>query len=67
MPVFRTIDTGLRDGRAQIAFDEALIELHKAGKIPDTVRFLRFPPTALIGRHQAMSHEVKADFMCDAK
>ncbi len=59
MPVFRTIDTGLRDGRAQIAFDEALIELHKAGKIPDTVRFLRFPPTALIGRHQAMSHEVK--------
>ena len=59
MPAFRTIDTGLRDGRAQIAFDEALIELHKAGKIPDTVRFLRFPPTALIGRHQAMSHEVK--------
>jgi lipoate-protein ligase A len=61
MPVFRTIDTGLRDGRAQIAFDEALIELHKAGRIPDTVRFLRFPPTALIGRHQAMSHEVKVD------
>jgi lipoate-protein ligase A len=59
MPIFRTIDTGLRDGRAQIAFDEALIELHKAGSVPDTVRFLRFPPTALIGRHQAMSHEVR--------
>lgn len=61
MPIFRTIDTGLRDGRAQIAFDEALIELHKAGTVPDTIRFLRFPPTALIGRHQAMSQEVKVD------
>lgn len=61
MAVFRTIDTGLREGRAQIAFDEALIELHKAGTIPDTIRFLRFPPTALIGRHQAMSQEVKVD------
>lgn len=61
MAVFRTIDTGLREGRAQIAFDEALIELHKAGAIPDTIRFLRFPPTALIGRHQAMSQEVKVD------
>jgi lipoate-protein ligase A len=61
MAVFRTIDTGLREGRAQIAFDEALIELHKAGQSPDTIRFLRFPPTALIGRHQAMSQEVKVD------
>jgi lipoate---protein ligase len=61
MSVFRAIDTGLREGRAQIAYDEALIELHKAGTIPDTVRFLRFPPTALIGRHQAMSQEVKVE------
>jgi lipoate-protein ligase A len=61
MAVFRTIDTGLREGRAQIAYDEALIELHKAGQIPDTIRFLRFPPTALIGRHQAMSQEVKVE------
>jgi lipoate-protein ligase A len=61
MAVFRTIDTGLREGRAQIAFDETLIELHKAGAIPDTIRFLRFPPTALIGRHQAMSQEVKVE------
>lgn len=61
MTVFRVIDTGLREGRAHIAFDEALIELYKAGQIPDTVRFLRFHPSALIGRHQAMSHEVKVD------
>lgn len=59
---FRVIDTGVRDGRLQISFDAALIELHKAGRSPDTVRFLRFPPTALIGRHQAMSQEVRLGY-----
>jgi lipoate-protein ligase A len=58
---FRVIDTGLRDGRANIAFDAALIEAHKAGTIPDTIRFLRFPPTALVGRHQALSQEIHLD------
>ncbi len=59
---FRVIDSGVADGRRQIAFDQALIELHKAGRIPDTVRFLRFPPTVLIGRHQVLSHEVRLDY-----
>lgn len=59
---FRVIDTSIREGRRQIAFDQAIIDLHKAGKIPDTIRFLRFPKTALIGRHQALSHEVKLDY-----
>ena len=58
---FRVIDTGVREGRLQIAFDDALIDLHKSGKSPDTVRFLRFPPTVLVGRHQAISHELKLD------
>ena len=58
---FRVIDTGIREGRRQIAFDQALIELHRAGKTADTIRFLRFPPTALIGRHQALSREVKLE------
>ncbi len=60
-PRFRVIDTGLRDGRANIAFDQAMIEAHKAGDIPDTIRFLRFPPTALVGRHQALSREIRLD------
>ena len=60
-PEFRVIDTGVRDGCFQIAFDRALVELRKAGYIPDTVRFLRFPPTALIGRHQDLSRELKLD------
>jgi lipoate---protein ligase len=60
--VFRVIDTGVRDGRRQIAFDQALIDARKAERIPDTIRFLRFPPTALIGRHQALSREVRIDY-----
>lgn len=56
------IDTGLRDGRRQIAFDQALIDAHKAGRIGDSIRFLRFPPTALVGRHQALSREVRVDY-----
>ena len=63
---FRIIDTGIREGRRQIAFDQAMIEARKSGTIPDTIRFLRFPPTVLIGRHQALSHEVKLDY-CRAR
>src|SRR5512138_1553951 len=59
---FRVIDTGLRDGRRQIAFDQALIDAHRAGTVPDSIRFLRFPPTALVGRHQALSSEIKLDY-----
>lgn len=61
MTGFRVIDTGLRPARANIAFDQALIEAHKAGAIPDTIRFLRFPKSALIGRHQALSQEIRLD------
>lgn len=61
-PGFRVIDTGERDGRANIAFDRAMIDAHKAGSIPDTIRFQIFPPTALVGRHQAISHEVKLEY-----
>ena len=58
---FRVIDTGLRGGRENIAFDAALVEAHKAGDIPDTIRFLRFPKSALVGMHQVLSHEVRLD------
>jgi lipoate-protein ligase A len=59
---FRIIDTGVREGRANIAFDAALIEARQAGRVPDTIRFLRFPPTALIGRHQDLSREIDLDY-----
>jgi lipoate-protein ligase A len=60
-PSFRIIDTGIRGGRANIAFDQALIDAHKARRIPDTIRFLRFRPSALVGIHQILSHEVRLD------
>lgn len=59
---FRVIDTGVGEGRRNIAFDQALIDAHKAGEIPDTVRFLRFEPTSLVGRHQALSREINVDY-----
>ncbi len=59
---FRIIDTGVREGRSNIAFDAALIELRQQDLVPDTIRFLRFPPTALIGRHQDLSREINLDY-----
>lgn len=62
---FRIIDTGVREGRANIAFDAALIEARQDGLVPDTIRFLRFPATALIGRHQDLSREVDLDYCAE--
>ena len=59
---FRIIDTGVREGRANIAFDPALIELRQQDRVPDTIRFMRFPPTALIGRHQDLSREINLEY-----
>lgn len=64
-PEFRIIDTGVREGRANIAFDPALIELRQQERVPDTVRFMRFPPTALIGRHQDLSREIDLEFCAE--
>ena len=55
---FRVVDAGLRDGRFNIALDQAMIELHRQGRVPDTIRFIHFPPTALVGRHQVLGREV---------
>ena len=58
----RVIDTGVRTGRENVAFDQALIESHNAGRVPQTVRFLRFRPSALVGLHQILSHEVRLEY-----
>ena len=58
----RVIDTGIRGARENVAFDQALIEARNAGKIPDTIRFLRFRPSALVGLHQILAHEVRLDY-----
>mgnify|MGYP001593346594 CR=1 FL=1 len=33
--------------------------------MPDTIRFMRFPPTALIGRHQDLSREINLDYCAE--
>ena len=59
---FRVIETGPHGGRESTALDQALIEARQQGAIPDTIRFIRFRPSALIGVHQYLSHEIKLDY-----
>jgi lipoate-protein ligase A len=54
----RVVDAGLRDGRYNIALDQAMLDLHQSGAIGDSLRFIHFPPVVLVGRHQALSAEV---------
>ena len=54
----RVISTPVYEGRYNIALGQALIESHSEGACGDTLRFLRFLPTALVGRHQDLSREV---------
>ena len=58
----RVIDTGVLEGRLNIALGQAIVDAHQAGEVADTLRFLRFPPTALIGRHQALAEEINLDY-----
>jgi len=60
--ILRVVDTGVLEGRLNIAIGQAIIEAHQAGRVPDTLRFLRFPPTALVGRHQALNQEVDLEY-----
>jgi len=50
----RVIDTGLRAASWNIAMTAAMTELHHAGRIPDTLRFHRYPSAVLLGRHQPL-------------
>ena len=60
--IFRVIDTGVMEGKMNIAIGQAIVDLHRAGEVPDTLRFLRFPPTALVGRHQALGQEIDLEY-----
>lgn len=55
----RLLETGLRAARWNVAATAALAELHRAGTIGDTIRFYRFVPSVLLGRHQIASREVR--------
>ena len=63
--ILRVLDTGVLEGCLNIATGQAIIESHQDGLVPDTLRFLRFPPTALVGRHQALGQEIDLQY-CSA-
>jgi lipoate-protein ligase A len=62
---WRVLDTGLRSAAENIALDRAILESHEAGDAPCTLRFLRFAPSALVGFHQSVRHELDLDY-CQA-
>jgi len=59
---WQVIDTGLRPAAENIAFNRALLEARCADEIPDTLRFLRFEPSALLGYHQSAAQELALDY-----
>jgi len=62
----RVIDTGLRSARWNFAMTAALAELHRMGSLPDTLRFFRFLPSAIVGCTQNLAREVRLD-VCQAR
>lgn len=59
---WRAIDTGLRSAAENIALNRALLDARQAGEIPDTLRFLQFMPSALLGYHQSAEQELDLDY-----
>lgn len=60
--IWRVIDTDLRPAAENIALNRALLEARQAGEIPNTLRFLRFRPSALLGYHQSAEQELDLDY-----
>ena len=60
--VWRVLDTGLRSAAENIALNRALLEARQADESPNTLRFLRFTPCALIGFHQSPEQELNLDY-----
>lgn len=58
---WRLLDTGVRSAVENMALDRTLIESCQAGA-PNTLRFLRFQPSALIGFHQSASQELDLEY-----
>ncbi|MDA8390329.1 MAG: biotin/lipoate A/B protein ligase family protein [Gammaproteobacteria bacterium] len=58
---WRLLDTGLRSAAENMALDRTLLESAQAGGI-NTLRFLRFKPSALIGFHQSAGQELHLEY-----
>jgi len=54
----RVVDTGLNPACWNVAMTAAMMEMRRAGRIPDTLRFHRYPRSVLVGRHEALQSVV---------
>ena len=59
---WRLLDTGLRRAADNIALNRTLLESRAAEESPNTLRFLRFTPCALLGYHQSAAQELDLDY-----
>ena len=64
-PVWRVIDTGLRRAAENIAINRVMLEARQAREIPNTLRFLQFMPSALLGFHQSAEQELRVDYCAE--
>jgi len=62
---WRLIDTGLRSAAENIAINKSMLAAHQQGIIPNTLRFLRYTPTALLGFHQSARQELHLEYCRD--
>ncbi len=58
----RVIDTGLKGAAENIAWNRALMSMRGKNQIPNTIRFLRYTPSALVGYHQVVADEIRVDY-----
>ena len=59
---WRWIDTGVLRAAENMALNRALLEARRAGEAPSTLRFLRFLPAALVGRHGDPARELDLEY-----
>lgn len=59
---WRLVDTGLLGAAENMAWDRTLLDAREAGEIGNTLRFLRFQPSALVGHHQSIEQELDLDY-----
>lgn len=59
--VWRVLDTGTRRAAENIALNRALLEGRQQGITPNTLRFLAFEPSALLGYHQSAEQELNIE------
>lgn len=62
---WRVLDTGLRNAAENIALNRALLEARQANEAPNTLHFLQFTPSALLGFHQSAEQELNLDYCAE--